>query len=69
MATDTIDYVATDQIGLAVVSFDHLVGSGQQGFRDGDAERLGGLHVDHQFELCRLLNGQVGRLGAFEDPP
>jgi hypothetical protein len=35
--------------------------------RDGETERLGDLEVDHQLELGRLLDGQIGRLGAFED--
>src|SRR6516164_6642868 len=48
---------------------DHLVGGGQQRFRDGEAERLGGLEVDDEFEFCRLLHGEVGRLFAFENAP
>jgi hypothetical protein len=35
--------------------------------RDGETEPLGDLEVDHQLELGRLLDGQIGRLGAFED--
>ena len=35
--------------------------------RHGEAERLGGLHVDHQLKFGRLLNRQIRRLGAFED--
>ena len=31
--------------------FDHLVGDGEQRGRDGEAERLGDLKVDHQLEL------------------
>ena len=27
--------------------FDHLVGAGEQRWRNGEAERLGGLEVDH----------------------
>jgi hypothetical protein len=37
--------------------FDHLVGRDLQGQRDLDAERLGGLEIDHQLKLCRLLDG------------
>src|SRR6516165_273487 len=46
---------------------DHLVGGGQQRFRDGEAERLGGLEVDEEFDFGGLLNRQVGRLLAFEN--
>jgi hypothetical protein len=31
--------------------FDHLVGDGEQRGRDGEAERLSDLKVDHQLEL------------------
>jgi hypothetical protein len=33
--------------------------------RNLDAERLGGFHVDDQIELGRLLDRDVGGLGAF----
>src|SRR5271169_2163156 len=43
---------------------DQLVGGGQQRFRDGKAERLGGLQVDDQLDFCDLLHRQIGRLLA-----
>ena len=39
--------------------FDHLVGGGQQRFRDGKAERLGGLEVDDEIIFGRLYDRQV----------
>jgi hypothetical protein len=35
---------------------------------DLQAEGLRGFEIDHQLELGRLLHGQVGGPGAFEDP-
>ena len=37
---------------------DHLVGGRQQRFRDGKAERFGGLEADYEIELGRLLDWQ-----------
>ena len=37
--------------------------------RHGEAERLGGVQVDHQFKLGRLLDRQIGGLRALEDLP
>jgi hypothetical protein len=39
---------------------DHRVSGGQQRFRDGEAERLGGFEVDDEIEFGRLLDRQVG---------
>jgi hypothetical protein len=48
----------TDRASFAwrLPSFDHLVGAGKQGGRDGDTERLRRFKVDHQLELCRRLD-------------
>ena len=48
---------------------DHLVRSGQQRFRDGEAERFGSLEVNDEFELARLNDRQVCRLLTLENSP
>jgi hypothetical protein len=47
--------------------FDHLVGADEQRRWDGQVEHRGGLIVDNQFELVRLHDRQVRRLGTLED--
>src|SRR6516162_2161610 len=37
-------------------SLDHLIGGGQQRFRDGEAERFGGFEVDHMIKFGDLLH-------------
>ena len=37
-------------------------------WRHGQAQRLRGLEIDDQFELGRLHDRQIGRLGAIENP-
>jgi hypothetical protein len=44
--------------------FYHLVGDGEQRGWNVETERPRGDPVDHQLELGRLLDWQVGRLGA-----
>src|SRR5262249_47401856 len=46
--------------------FDHLVGEREQLGRNVEAQHLGGLEIDDQLELGRLLDGEVGGLGAFQ---
>src|SRR5262249_32658365 len=48
-------------------SFDHLVGERQQVGRNREAERAGGIEVDHQLEFGRLQHWQVDGLRGFED--
>jgi len=43
-------------------SFDHLVGCLQEGFRDCEAERFGGLEIDYELILRRLLEREIGSL-------
>ena len=47
--------------------FDHLVGALLEMQRHVEAQRLGGLEIDDQLELCRRLHWKVGRLLALED--
>src|SRR5881397_2132666 len=47
---------------------DHLIRPQQQRGRDREAEGLGGLEVDDQLELGRLLERQICRIRALQDP-
>jgi hypothetical protein len=47
--------------------FDHLIGACQQRRRDSQADRVGGLEINHQCVLGRRLHWQIGGLLAFED--
>jgi len=46
---------------------DDLVGAGEQGGRDSDAKRFGGLEVDSHLEFDWQLNGKLRRFSATED--
>ena len=48
-------------------SFNHLVGATEQRWRHGEAERLGGLEIDHKLKLGRLLDREIGGLLAAQD--
>jgi hypothetical protein len=47
--------------------FDHLISSPQECRRNGNAQRIGGFEIDDQLELGRLLDRDVGHLGAAEE--
>src|SRR5215831_8458172 len=51
------------------ISFDDLVGDSEQPVWNLEAERLGGLEVDHEREFDGLHHREIGRLLAFENPP
>jgi anti-anti-sigma regulatory factor len=50
-----------------LVLFDHLIGANEGHWGDGDANCSCGPKVQDQFELGRLLDGQVGGLCSFGD--
>src|SRR6266700_2502086 len=55
--------------GDPAASFYHLISAGEERGRHGEAEGLGGLEIDEQLDLRRLLDRQLGRLIAVEDFP
>ena len=50
-----------------VLSLDHLIRSCQHARRNCQSDLLGCFQIDHQLDLRRLLHGQIGRLGTFQD--
>src|ERR1035441_6349381 len=61
--------IATDAPQQTVSLFDYVVGERQQLRWHFEAERLGGLEVDHELEFGGSHDRQVGRLFALENPP
>jgi hypothetical protein len=56
-----------EQVQQTTPLFDHLVGAREKRRRHDEAQHIGGLDIDNQFELGRLEDWQVDRLGAIED--
>ena len=56
-----------EQMQQVAPLLDHLVGACEERGRHFEAERLGGLEIDYQFELAYLFNRQVGRLRSLEN--
>src|SRR6476659_4405706 len=48
-------------------SFNQLIGTQQERFRNCKPERLRRLQIDHQLKFDRLLDGKVCGLGALQD--
>jgi hypothetical protein len=48
-----------------VALFDHLVGTGEQSWRNGEAESRRRLEIDHEFDLRRLLSGSSAGCAPF----
>src|SRR5262245_9029721 len=53
---------------LVTLSFDHLVGAGEQRRWNIEVHSLCSGEVDHQIKLCRHLNRKIGCLRALENP-
>jgi hypothetical protein len=53
------------QLRAKALLFDHLVGASEQRIWHGNTKFLGGLEVDGEPVLGRLLERQVRNLGAF----
>jgi hypothetical protein len=66
---EEVRFVPTRDSSIAAKSFlfDHLVCADKQEGRHSKAEFLGRLQIDNQLKFGRLLNRQIGRLGAFEN--
>src|SRR5687768_9855848 len=54
-------------MNVRLSSLDHLISANEQRRRNRQAERLGRLHIDEQFEFRRLLDWQISGLCALEN--
>jgi hypothetical protein len=57
--------LAQDKLVKDLVLLNHPVRPRQHIRRNRHADLLGGFQIDDELELCRLLHGQIGGLGAF----
>ena len=55
-------------IAIALCLLDHLIRPEKHRLRDCDADLLGGLEIDYELKLHRLLHWQIGGLGSLRDP-
>src|SRR5438445_10264822 len=60
-------WARTPSTGHASRSLDHLIRPLQERRRDRQAEGLGGLEIEEQFEFGGLLKGKVGGLDTLQD--
>ena len=67
MRTKNIPPPITTVASIGPRLFNHLVRPLQERRRDRQAESLGDLEVDHEFERSGLLDRQIGGLGAPEN--
>src|SRR5262249_52777274 len=62
---------ATQQYGRgrtpSLSSLDHLVGAGDECWRQIEADGARSLHVDDELKPVQLLDRELGRIGALED--
>jgi hypothetical protein len=64
--TDIAECLKLAKSGSDQASFDHFVGGREQLIWDGYPQCLGGLKVDKELDLCRLLYRQLSRVRSLK---